>query len=229
MLLPILHQLGVTLGVGASTFALIVYVQAMRGGVMNETERRFLRSISRVLRVAMIFVGGVILFSGIYYHSQGAPIQQDPMFLIEATVMGIIIANALLMTSGLMSMWVGPSIAGGSWYSLFFLHSLPFDGLSFSTLLTYYGLFVAVFYAIYTILKHFFRTPDVELYLLPKPSELDTQMSFDTEPVEIVETVVIMDMELDPKTEFLGNVVSESPTSTVDGATKNTEGPTGAK
>ncbi len=173
MAIPLLHQMGVTFGVGASTFALIFYIQATQDGAIDASERRFLHTVFTVLRIGMACIIATILFSGTIYYLGGFPILQNPLFLMETLLISIIVFNAVLMQYRHMPMWLGPSLAGGSWYSIFLLQSLPLENQSFPMLVVFYVLFVAVFYSVYTIIKKRFTNPTP----LAKPAEVPAVVS----------------------------------------------------
>jgi len=74
-------------------------------------------------------------------------------------LLSIITVNAILMTVKMMPMKYGPVIAGGSWYSLFFVNVLPIHTLSFPFILTLYVGFLILFYIVLKIIGS---------YILPK-------------------------------------------------------------
>lgn len=195
--IPLLHQMGVTLGIGASTFALIFYIQAMQDGSVDAVERRVLRTVIAVMRIGMALIIGVLLFTGGYYYLNNIPILRDTLFIVESMLMTIIVANALLMNARLMPMWIGPAIAGGTWYSLFLLHTLPFiQNKTQAMLCVYYVLFVAIFYSVFTIIKSFFSPR----YMNDKTQMRETIAMQATTPVAVVEETLV--------------VVTETPTET---------------
>ena len=120
MIVDFLFDLGRTLGVGASTFALIFYFVSIADGEMNPTERKFLHIVYRVLRVGMSLLG-VSLILGYFYGMSATPLE----YAMRWTLLIVITLNAILMTKHVMPMKFGPTIAGGSWYSLFFVSALP--------------------------------------------------------------------------------------------------------
>jgi hypothetical protein len=67
-------------------------------------------------------------------------------------LLGVIVMNALLMTRHKMPMWLGPALAGGSWYYYFFV-SITAKQFTISQLFSYYILFVALLAVALHILK----------------------------------------------------------------------------
>ncbi|MBX9906415.1 hypothetical protein K2X96_00785 [Patescibacteria group bacterium] len=156
MIVPVVYKLALTLGIGSSTFALIFFIQSKQDGIVDETERRFLRTVITVMRVGMVGIVASLLFYTYAFWNSAVNLFADPIFLMESTIMTVIILNAILMQFRVMPMWLGPAIAGASWYSLFFLTSVPFTVTSYGMFITYYALFGAVFYGVFTIIQHFF-------------------------------------------------------------------------
>src|SRR5688572_25470921 len=113
MITPTLFTLGQTLGVGASTFALLFYIMAMQDGTVDPSEKRFMRAVFVVLRIGMV----VIAISLALKFLLG--LSMTSVYLMQVTLLGVITLNAVLMTKRLISMRIGPVLAGGSWYMLF--------------------------------------------------------------------------------------------------------------
>lgn len=160
-IIQILHQMGITFGVGASTFALTFFVNALSDGIIDSSERRFMHIVYVVLRIGMILITLSLLSFGVTALLSGAPISalSSPLYLAEVTLIGIIIANAILMTTHKMPMKFGPVLAGGSWYSLFFVTALPLADLAYPVLLLWYGAFVVLFFLVFTLIKNYFTRP----------------------------------------------------------------------
>ncbi|MEK7134249.1 MAG: hypothetical protein AAB805_00020 [Patescibacteria group bacterium] len=156
--IQILHQMGVTFGVGASTFALTFFINALEDGTIDSSERRFLHIVYVVLRIGMTLITLSLLSFGVAALFSGANISAlfSPLYLAKLTLIGVIIVNAILMTYHKMPMKFGPVLAGGSWYSLFFVTAFPFAGLAYSALLLYYGAFLVVFFIVFIAVKNYF-------------------------------------------------------------------------
>ncbi len=143
--------IGQTLGVGASTFALIFYIVALQDNVIDTSEKRFMKVVYVVLRIGMILITLALL--GRLF----ASISFGPIEAMQWLLLGVITVNAVLMSMHKMPMRFGPVLAGGSWYSLFLLSSLPFQTTSFGILALLYVAFLIFFQIVFTILKNKFR------------------------------------------------------------------------
>jgi hypothetical protein len=147
---PLIFTIGQTLGVGASTFALLFYIMAAQDGVVDSSEKRFMRAVYVVLRIGMAVITIALalkFFLGTF---------MTPVYLSQIGLLGVISLNAYLMTKRLISMRFGPVLAGGSWYSLFLVSTLPLSGVSFVKIVIGYGLFLILFYAIFSLAKSLF-------------------------------------------------------------------------
>lgn len=146
----LLFNVGVTLGVGASTFALTFYVAALRDGVMDDSEKRFMHIVYAMLRIGMSLIAVTLIVA----YFLGFP--QTPAYLMQWTLLIVITVNAILMTVHLMPMRFGPILAGGSWYGLFLVSEVPFYGTSYGELLAGYAIFLVLFYIVFAIIKKIF-------------------------------------------------------------------------
>lgn len=121
-ILVIGHIIGVALGVGGETFAEIFHLRAARDGQFNETEGDFLKTTYRVLRAGLF----LLVLSGfgffIYYRLTGqADLIYEPRFLAKMTIVGALMANALMMQARKMPLWLGSAVSLTSWYSALIL------------------------------------------------------------------------------------------------------------
>jgi hypothetical protein len=143
--------IGQTLGVGASTFALIFYIMATQDGVIDASERRFMGAVYVVLRVGMVLIALALvgrLFVGIPLDSVGN---------MQWLLLGIITLNAVLMSMRKMPMRFGPVLAGGSWYSFFLVSTLPLSLMSLWILGLLYVAFLSLFFIAFTVLRNVFK------------------------------------------------------------------------
>ncbi len=145
--LQILFDLGLTLGAGSSTFALIFFIRALEDGTIDVSEKRMMHTVYVVLRIGM-FLLGVSLISLILVDVQNLEIHWPKLALL-----GVITLNAILMDRKIMPMKVGPIIAGGSWYSLFIVSRTPMEYASGLTMAISYLGFLTVFYFVYGYLR----------------------------------------------------------------------------
>ncbi|HEY4511178.1 MAG TPA: hypothetical protein VJG29_02285, partial [Candidatus Paceibacterota bacterium] len=145
LILFILQQLGMTLGVGASTFALIFYIASGRDGEIDSTERSFLHITFTVLRTGLfliIFSGAII--TGAHLLAGESSVVFQPIFIGKWLLIGLIVLNALLMTSKIIPLPIGGALAGATWYALFFLHNIAPD-MSFLMFAILYVLWALAF------------------------------------------------------------------------------------
>ena len=123
MLLDFITQLvfdvGLTLGVGSSTFALLFYIMALTDGEVDPSERRFMHAVYKVLRIGMFLIAFALILS--LFTTLDITFQ----YISQWSLLLIITLNALGMTFKVMPMKYGPVITGGSWYSLFLVSILP--------------------------------------------------------------------------------------------------------
>lgn len=137
-LLALFNNLGYSLAVASSTFALTFFFMATRDGTVDASERRFMHAVYAVLRIGMgiIIITEIMLALFLYQASGGQVFYLDSGgFWFVWTALSIILGNALLMHHKKMPMWLGPAIAGGSWYALFVVHNLPAGTASYATLI----------------------------------------------------------------------------------------------
>ncbi len=146
-LLSIIKHIGMTFAIGSSTFAMIFYFLSLEDGVIDQSERHFMHTVYFVLRIGLaILVPWELGIMGYALLAQG----DWHAYTIEATnwfriiLLGIIIINAALMTKHAMPMWLGPGLAGGSWYFYYFVSITP-KIFNVAFLLCLYVVFVVTF------------------------------------------------------------------------------------
>ncbi len=147
------NTLGMTLGVGSSTYAITFFHQSIADGKIDDIEKRFLHTVYFLLRTGMM-----LLF--VSYAAQGyqvatglsIPVGTDTL-AIQATLLSIIFGNAVLMEKRLIAMWLGPAIAGASWYGIFFAFVLDLYHFSYPILLTWYIALIVIFIIFLRILR----------------------------------------------------------------------------
>ncbi len=114
----ILKVFSISLGVGASTLAIINFFVAITDGFIDETERHMMGVVYVVLRIAMaaILITTGILLSQEY--SSAGLLGLSPFSYAQITILFTLYLNALLMTAHLVPTTVGPALQAGSWYAL---------------------------------------------------------------------------------------------------------------
>ncbi len=135
-----MREVGLTLAVASSTYALIFYYKATADGKVDETERSFLHIVYRVLRIGLLLLIAAEAIGVIMYHYYGSSAEYfyTPVFYARVTLLGVIVSNAFLMQWRLMPMWLGPALAGGSWYAYFLLNTIPLYVYSYAELFRFY-------------------------------------------------------------------------------------------
>lgn len=151
----LLAQVGLTLGVGSSTFALTFYFLALNDGVIDASERRFMHAVYTVLRIGILCF--VLSLIGSFIAGSDVP---EGTRILQSILLGIIVANAVLMSHHLMPMRFGPTLAGGSWYSLFLVSVLPVYTLQVPVIVALYvGTLVTLHLILLVLKKLFVRKP----------------------------------------------------------------------
>jgi hypothetical protein len=133
--LAIIQGYAISLGVGASTLAILNFFVAIADGKIDDTERRMMGVVYVVLRVAMV----VILLSTLaLLHLQFVYNGLNSITMLQwgqVIALAILFFNAALMTAHIMPSTFGPAIQAGNWYALGFLASLKALGVvNFSAL-----------------------------------------------------------------------------------------------
>lgn len=144
----LIFELSITLGVGSSTFALTFYILALTDGNVDASERRFMHTVYFVLRIGMALIA-----LGLIASLFGAPLADGLTYTLQWALLAVITINAILMTVHVMPMKYGPVIAGGSWYSLFFVTTLPVATWGTPTIIASYAGVLVFLYVLLNVLK----------------------------------------------------------------------------
>lgn len=155
LILDLIGTFGLVLGVGSSTYALTFFHQSIADGVIDATEKRFLHTVYRVLRIGIVLLTVHTLGTIALLVASHTPLFLDIIPWIHLTLITVIIGNALLMDRHLIPMWLGPAIAGASWYAYFFATTLAPLCFSFLTFGIWYLCFIVLFILILRILREF--------------------------------------------------------------------------
>jgi len=148
MLVVIAQSIGVSLGVGSSTLAIINFFTAIADGKIDETERNMMGATYIVLRVAMlliVFTSGCLTYR-VYMHADG----QIGSFVVALwSLIFVLFANAILMTKHIMPSTIGPALQASTWYTLGVTFTLFSIGVANYLLLDFYLAYaVAIFLAV---------------------------------------------------------------------------------
>ena len=120
----IIQSMGISLGMGCSTLAVLNFFHAIADGKIDETERNFMGVTYLVLRVAM----GIILVSTIGLLTAGYLESGHTHFttyvVAQIILVVILFLNSFLMTLHIMPSTFGPAIQASTWYALGFMMAL---------------------------------------------------------------------------------------------------------
>lgn len=121
-LLVLTQSLAISLGVGASTVAVINFFAALRDGLIDETERNMMGIVYWILRVAMV----LIVITSIPLLMLGwAEVQVLPGYVFAFVLtISVLYLNAIGMTYHRVPSTFGPAIQAASWYTLGVLSTL---------------------------------------------------------------------------------------------------------
>ncbi|OGG62119.1 hypothetical protein A3C87_01760 [Candidatus Kaiserbacteria bacterium RIFCSPHIGHO2_02_FULL_49_34] len=145
-----LYQFGTSLGVGASTVVLVLWLIAQADGTISKDEGRLLGAIYKILRVAMFAIGVALIFSHL-----GHTVTRDLQYAMQWSLFGVLCMNAFMMTYHKIPMRFGPAIQAGTWYATFLITVIPVARLPEIVIaLIYLGWIAVVYLVIRTILNH---------------------------------------------------------------------------
>jgi hypothetical protein len=151
--LAVIKHIGTTFAIAGSTFAMIFYYAALWDGKISEDESHFMHIVYFILRIGLCILIpweiGVMLWSvaadlPAYY--------ENAANWFRIFLLGVIVFNALMMTKHKMPMWLGPALAGGSWYYYYFVSITPRE-FSAGTLLLYYAVWVVILAVVLHVLR----------------------------------------------------------------------------
>ena len=147
--LSIIQSMGISLGVGSSTLAILNFFHAIADGKIDETERNFMGITYIVLRVAM----GIILVTSLILAITGYATHGSDYFTgyiaAQTILTAVLFINAFLMTIRMMPSTFGPAIQASSWYTLGFLLALFAQGHSTVNILVFLFAYATfIFFAI---------------------------------------------------------------------------------
>jgi hypothetical protein len=117
----ILQGTAISLGMGASTLAIINFFVAIADGSIDPKERKMMGVVYVVLRVAMVLILATFLLLLGAHYVIGNPVMVN---LAQLTLISVLFGNAVLMTKRIMPSTVGPALQASSWYTLGILTAL---------------------------------------------------------------------------------------------------------
>ena len=119
ILLEVLKAVSISLGVGASTVVIALYLGALKNdGKIDKSEGRMLGINYIVLRVAMvlIFLSHLLLNIPLYIDG-GIAALMSSLNYAQWMLLAILYVNAILMTMHIMPDTYGPGIQVATWFS----------------------------------------------------------------------------------------------------------------
>jgi hypothetical protein len=151
--LGIIKHIGTTFAIAGSTFAMIFYYAAMWDGKITDDEKHFMHIVYFVLRIGLVILIPWEIIVMLWSIANDIPAYYESVVnWFRVFLLGIIVFNAVLMTAHKMPMWLGPALAGGSWYYYFFV-SITSKEFTISQLFLYYIIFIAALTVVLHILK----------------------------------------------------------------------------
>jgi len=138
-----------------STIALAFYFYVVSQGKTTQSQNQLMHLVYTILRVGMVLVlcGELALLVGHCLLDNNLYWQDNPALWMRCTVFFVIVANAVAMQWRKVSMWVGPVLAGGSWYGYFFFGAWPSLEQTYLTMFMGYLGWLVVFGAILTVVR----------------------------------------------------------------------------
>lgn len=139
------YTVGLCLGV--SSIAMTFYFYVVAKGRTDKSQNIMMHIVYSVLRVGMVLVVISELTMVIYnYHINNFIYWTDnPELFIRLTIFTVIVCNAFAMQYRKISMWLGPVLAGGSWYAYFFFSVWIETESTYLNLLFGYALWLTFF------------------------------------------------------------------------------------
>jgi len=122
----IVQSMSISLGVGASTVAILNFFVAIHDGQIDTSERQLMSVVYKVLRMAMALIFITTIIQLIILLNDNKDIFFNGLFLGTCSIILVLFLNAFLMTKRIMPSSFGPAIEAGSWYTLGLLLALVF-------------------------------------------------------------------------------------------------------
>lgn len=150
--LYVAQQLGIMLGVGAETMLLLLFLFAMRDGVVNKEEGRFLRINKRAIYVSFccIIVSGAIVTLLHALAGQWVSVVSSPGYMFKWTL--IVLALLCTLADAKSTTTFMKGVGAAVWYALFAVHILA-PITTWGVLLVVFGVWLLVFMLAWTALS----------------------------------------------------------------------------
>lgn len=124
LVLTVLQGTAISLGMGASTLAILNFFVAIADGKIEGDERKMMGVVYSLLRVAMVLILLTTILL-VLLTSAGTGMSSLSAFTV-AQMLNIVVlfSNAFLMTKRVMPSSIGPALQAGSWYTLGIMSTL---------------------------------------------------------------------------------------------------------
>ncbi len=149
IIVEVLKAVSISLGVGASTVVIALYLGSLSNdGKIDDSERRLLGINYTVLRAGMILIFLTHLILNIpMFLEGGITALYTPLNMIQWGLLAVLYINAILMSAHIMPDTAGPGTQVATWFSLGVVTALaPLAAINVVTFIGAYVLF-----AIFTI------------------------------------------------------------------------------
>lgn len=151
------QQLGVSLGVGASTILLVAYLQAQRDREVDDQEKGFALAVRRVMDFGLfcMIVSGIGIVAIQIMQGQSIAVFSTA-FIFKWSLMGVVLFMAVANRGSSLASEVFQGIAGGTWYAIFVIHILAPEA-ELLDLAIFYGAWLVGFMICWTMMVFAFR------------------------------------------------------------------------
>lgn len=151
-LVGLTQMVGVSLGVGASTVAIVQYILAFRDRAIDKSEKPLLHATYLLLRVAMSLILITLIVQTVSVLSN----PQLSLFTIDFAAWLLVIAlyaNAILMTRHLMPRRIGPALQAATWYTLSLFYYFATNGLGQLAISFYLSTYATIFVVMFLVVN----------------------------------------------------------------------------
>ena len=141
------QSFGISLGVGASTLAIVNYIVALRDRDIDTSERVIMGVGYTFLRISMGIILVTLFLQAMFLIPQYGLDYFRPFIFAAWLLVIVLFVNAVLMTKHLMPSFIGPSLQAATWYGLatmYFLSTVNLTNLPFTTYIVGYLTLIVV-------------------------------------------------------------------------------------
>lgn len=130
-IIPLIIALGASLGAGAGTVVQVLFLQAVRDRVMDETERKMLHPVFTIIRVGMTLLMLGIILKVVSALAVIGPMGDHLIEVLTPDILGVVALlvfvklNRWFIEKHITPMWFSTGWYLASWYGIFFLVNYP--------------------------------------------------------------------------------------------------------